>query len=428
MSHIFRTVLTSNEKPLWLERFDFLLKRRLMPFGLFLQLTGMLWLGSSGGYITQTYIWCLLPGLLSLGIDLYRYGLSSCIKGMTTGEKLLGILFLWILVNPIFVDAGMDAGDVLNRVVKITLYLYVVRTVMLHTRKPEQLLLLSAGVATMFALGTLIYQFGILDRPMGIRILGNYDFRVGSLEIGEFAEFSNPILAALYYGAFASILCGYLVSRPFHWQRRVPAILAIGIIAIFILLSGSRGPLVAFLAMLAMAILICQYAWKRTLLVFLGLGCALFLTIFHSDLAQQIDAVVADGFNNRFTIWNVALEYICQKPWMGHGSYSEFVGPVVNGQIMRHPHNIQMNLAYNWGVPAALLFIVISGWCLITVFQYRNQVLMAITGCLLVFGQIGMLTDTYSFLARPDMQWLMFFLPVALCTAWQRTNYNSGLK
>ena len=288
MTQIPFTAQRNHELPIWLERFDVLLKKRLMPFGLFLQLTGMLWLGSNGGYITQTYIWCLLPGLISLCIDLYRYGLSNCIKGMSTGEKLLGLLFLWIMINPFFANDGMDAGTVLNRLVKIVLYLYVVRTVMLHMRKPEQFLLLAAGVATTFALITLIYQFGMQGHPIGFRALGENGYRVGSLGIGEFAELGNPILAALYYGTFASILCGYLASRPFNWQQRVPILLAIGIIGTFILLSGSRGPLIAFLAMAGIALLLCQHIWKRHLIVILGIGCTLFLTFFHNDVAGHV--------------------------------------------------------------------------------------------------------------------------------------------
>ncbi|WP_281645897.1 O-antigen ligase family protein [Parendozoicomonas sp. Alg238-R29] len=401
----------------WLETADNILKTRLLPLGLFVQLTGMLWIGSKGGYITQTYLWCLLPGVISLGIDLYRFGLRSCIAGMTTGEKLLCTLFIWILVNPLFTTEGIESIEVIKRVAKIAVYIYVVRTVIIYNRKPEKLLLVAATVATGFALATMIYQFGMLGHPMGIRALGEGGYRVGSLGIGEFGSVGNPILAALYYGTFASIFCGYLASRPFRWQRRIPAIIGVGIIGVFILLSGSRGPLMAFVAMGGMALLLCQYSWKKPLLGILFIAGVGFSAWQFDIIVAQYDSVIASGFNGRFVNWEMAVNYIRQQPVFGYGTFAEYVGPVWHGGLLGHPHNMLLNITYSWGVPAGLLFIAISAWSIFISLAHRKSLMMAIAGCLIVFGQVGMFTDTYSFLSRPDVQWLVFFFPVALCSA-----------
>ncbi len=408
------------DMPQWLDRVDRVLKNRFLPFGLFVQLTGMLWLGSSGGYLTQTYIWCLLPGLLSLCIDIYRYGIKDCISGMTAGEKLLGILFIWILANPLFVSTGMDIGTVLNRVLKIVLYLYVVRTVVLRLQKPEKLLLIASSVATLFALITLIYQFGILGQPMGIRALGYLGYRVGSLGIGEFAELGNPILAALYYGCFASILCGYLATKQSSWQVKLLAIMGIIIIGLFILLSGARGPLMALIAMLGVATLLCQYPWKKTIIAILNFVVTLTLFWLHNDIMLQYHHVVADGFNGRFVNWKQAIDYIYDKPLFGHGAHAEYIGPLWRGVILEHPHNMLLNITYFWGIPAGLLFIAITTWSVMITLVYRHHLMIVIAGCCIIFGQVGMITDTYSFLVRPDLQWLMFFFPVMLCTFKKR--------
>ena len=377
-----------------------------------MQLTGMLWIGSGGGYITQTYIWCLLPALLSLVIDLHRHGLRSCLLGMTTGEKLLGVMFLWILVHPLLVNEGMDIGTVFNRVLKITLYLYAVRTIILHNERLELLLLLSAGVATAFAAATMIYQFGILGQPMGIRALGIEGYRVGILGVGEFAYLGNPILAGLYYGVFASILCGYMVSTPFQWKSHLPALLATAILVLFILLSGSRGPLMALLAMGGMALLLCQYSWKKPIAIALGVTGGAAALWLHELIWSQLNSVFADGFNCRFPIWQYAIDSIISNPFWGYGAYADFE-VMCNSVLLDHPHNMLLNVSYYWGIPAGLIFIMTSTWSLLVSLTYRKQLLISIAGCILVFGQIGMLTDTYSFLIRPDLQWLLFFFPIA---------------
>ncbi|WP_165767098.1 O-antigen ligase family protein [Parendozoicomonas haliclonae] len=411
---------TTKSLPPWLEKTDYILKQRLLPLGLFVQLTGMLWIGSNGGYISQTYIWCLFPGLVSLLIDLYRFGPKACLKGMTTGEKMLGILFLWMQVHPLFAPGGMDIGTVFNRIIKIVLYLYVVRTVVLHMEKPEKLLLVAAGVATAFAAATMIYQFGVLDRPMGVRALGEHGYRIAALGIGEFAGFNNPILAALYYGCFASILCGYLAARPFQWQKSVPAILGVVVLGGFIVFSGSRGPLIALLAMIGVAIFLCQYTWKKYLISAITAVGAITAFLLQTEILAQLDRVLANGFNGRFVNWSMAVDYIILNP-LGYGAYADYEGPLWRGVILQHPHNMLLNVSYYWGAPTGLVFIAISIWSLGNAAIQRRKLLMSIAGCCLVFGQVGMITDTYSFLIRPDLQWLMFFFPVALCAATKST-------
>ncbi|MGI2027310.1 O-antigen ligase family protein [Endozoicomonas acroporae] len=371
-------------------------------------------MNSAGGYISQTYIWCLFPGLISFFIDLHRNGLAASIRGMTAGEKLIALMLLWIQVHPLLVSEGIDIGTVFNRVIKIAAYLYVVRTVVIHCKRPERLLLLAAGVATFFAAFTLIYQFGVLDRPLGVRALGIDGYRVDKLGLGNFTEgLSNPILAALYYGSFATILCGYMAVKPFYWQRRMPMIIAIVMLGVFILLTGSRGPLIAFVAMAGMSLLLCRYTWKWKAIFLLSVMAAISLIWLHDDILLQIDRVLADGFNCRFPIWEQAVNAISQKPVIGYGAFSDFKATCA-GVTFEHPHNMMVNLLYHWGLPALAFYIAILGYILLTMKQLKPSSVRTIAIVLMVFGFVGMLTDTYSFLVRPNLQWLLYFLPISL--------------
>lgn len=418
--HIQPSLSSKRYLPSWLDDIDLFLKTRLLPFGLFVQLTGLLWIGSSGGYITQTYIWCLFPGLISLLMNLYRNGITASVYRMTMGEKLLSTLLLWILMHPLLFNQSSDISAVFDRVLKIAIYVYVVRTVVLCNKRPEKLLLLAAGVATLFAVFTLIYQFGVLGHHMGVRALGIGGYRVGQVGIGEFAkDLNNPILAGLYYGCFASMICGYLAGTPFTWKKGILAICAVGILGLFILLTGSRGPLMAFLAMGLVTLLLCRHSWKN-LLIFNLLFAGIALTgLLYQEITLQINAVLADGFNGRFVNWAVAVDYIKNRPF-GYGAFAEYVGPFWGGEILVHPHNMFLNVSYHWGIPAGVLLIATILWGVWATIKNRNHVVMSIAAGSLVFGLIGMMTDTYSFLIRPDLQWLMLFFPIGLCSTLRK--------
>ncbi len=405
--------------PQWLERSDTVLKQWLLPFGLLVQLTGLLWMGSSGGYVSQTYLWCLLPGYLSLGIDLYRHGWRACVQGMTFGEKALALLFFWMLIHPTFAPGGMDISTVINRIVKIVAYLYVVHTVLRHSRHAKRLILIATAIAVSFAAVTIIYQLGVLDLDAGVRVLGEEKFRLSSVGIGKLAiDLRHPILASLYYGVFAAILSGYLASTAFDMKKYFLASLGLVTVVVFTLFSA-RGPLLAVLAAIGFALIITQQPWKKWVIAAGIGGAAVLFLSFNQIILEQIDLVLADGFNGRFTHWQIAWESIVKSPLIGQGANAEFKSHWL-GMDIQHPHSMYVSLAYFWGIPALLIFLVIAGWSLVQSVRYSHLPLVAMAGCVMMFGLVGMFTDTYNFLIRPDLTWLLFFFPVAMFSAIER--------
>ncbi|WP_211829206.1 O-antigen ligase family protein [Kistimonas asteriae] len=410
-----------------IDELDLLIKRKVLPLGLFVQMTGMLWVGSIEYYVMQTYIFCFFPGLLSLCLHLYRFGARSCFRGLTIGEKLLSFLLLWIVINSLFLNDTVSQEVVWVRVVTVCLYLYVVRTVMLYGENNHKLFLLSACVATFFALVTLVYHYGVLEQPIGIRVVGIEGYRVGILDIEEFGYLVSPILAALYYGVFATIFWVGLINGSYKskWMTFI-AIASISVIFAFILFSGSRGPLVAFVGMAVMGLLLLNSPGKsKLILVLLACGCALVLS-FNQKIATLINNAFIYGFSGRFTIWETTIEYISKYPFFGHGSFAEYPGPIIEGRIMKHPHSMVLGLSFYWGIPAAILYLATIVWGMITSYTHRDQPHMLMAGCILVFGFIGMLTDTFNMLSRPGLEWLLFFFPVALCVSKKEVRHVSN--
>ncbi|MFM7676622.1 MAG: O-antigen ligase family protein [Synechococcus sp.] len=74
-----------------------------------------------------------------------------------------------------------------------------------------------------------------------------------------------------------------------------------------------------------------------------------------SDLHHGADRVQA---STRLAQWQVALELIAERPWLGWGAAAfSLLYPLRTGQWHGHPHNLPIDLAVSQGVPVALLVV-----------------------------------------------------------------------
>lgn len=406
---------SKTDVPLSVDNAARFIKDRLLPLGLFIQLTGILWIGSNNGYEAIIYIVCLLPALLSASIDVYRLGLVRCFHGFTVVERVVMLLLLWIFIHPLFVSEGKSFSSVANRVIAIGAYFYCIRTVLIRSKRPERMLLWAVSIAVFFAVVSIIYNYVVIDRDINFRIMGGAAYRLGGLGIGGFAVFKNVIFAALYYGVFGSIMVGYLSTQHFCFRQWVMPIMGVAIFVLFILLSGSQGPLLSFFIMAAIALIFCDFPNKKRLFSIVTVIAVALVFILLPAITALTDRMITTGFNYRWGIWSSAVEQIFSQPFIGHGAYANQRDFVFNG--FQHPHNMILNIAYYWGIPAAFLYILsvvigmIKGW------QLRSLPLMSIASCVLVFGAFGMITDTYSFISHPNEHWLLFYFPIAMVSA-----------
>lgn len=93
---------------------------------------------------------------------------------------------------------------------------------------------------------------------------------------------------------------------------------------------------------------------------------------------------------------------------------------------MKHPNSMILGLLFYWGIPAAILYVATVVWGVFTSYVHRDQPHMQMAGCILVFGFVGMLTDTFNLLSRPGLEWLLFFFPVALCVSKKEVRHVSS--
>ncbi|MGY0217303.1 O-antigen ligase family protein [Endozoicomonadaceae bacterium StTr2] len=392
---------------------DLFLRKKAIPFGMLIQLTGILWLGDNGGYITQTYIWCLLPSLVCGLISLYRYRFIGCIYQMNTIHKLYLLILAWILLNTIISPEGeISQQKTLARILYIATYFYAAHIIAFNLKNPEKIIISCCFIAGIFSLASIIWQYGFNGLTPSFRAFDILGSRIYSLGYKDFADFGNPTIAALYYGTFLAALIGCFFHPDSNEnKKKIYLLLCIPLIS-FIILSGSRGALYSIVLTIVIASI---QNHKKIKHYFIFLISFLIPIILFRD---QLHTIVSNLFSGnstvllRFTMWEESMKLISQNPIFGVGGFTK-VNLYTERMIYDHPHNMYIKVALHWGIPAAALFIASLAAGIYTTCKEQSSI-SKITFYIFIFGSLGMMSDTYSFLSRPGVQWLLLFLPLGL--------------
>lgn len=168
------------------------------------------------------------------------------------------------------------------------------------------------------------------------------------------------------------------------------------------LLSSSRGTLFSLLLItIGLACIAAARPWLRIHLKLMIAGLATYvllsrlipLLILGHSLAEQgvFDrSIGTDPLSLREILWHQAWQMIQHAPWLGAGPMH--FGEYPQGNAV-HPHNIVLQLASEWGIPATMLF---SWACARFLMSYR-QALRAQTlsaPALLQWGLLGAMLAT----------------------------------
>ena len=139
---------------------------------------------------------------------------------------------------------------------------------------------------------------------------------------------------------------------------------------LLLLISGSRGTMLAMaVAMIASLVIYKKDAitWLRLQVIAAIMGITLYTLLFYIIpflLAVEIsDTSItrSSSVNARFYLWERAWYFIQQNPFLGIGPMNYACDP--QNLIAAHPHNSVLQVATEWGIPAAVitLFIFLYG-------------------------------------------------------------------
>ncbi len=239
---------------------------------------------------------------------------------------------------------------------------------------------------------------------------------------------THPILGA----AVMSVCCLTALARALvpaaPARLRALDLAAALVMAAFILMTESRGPLLA--ALVGVVFLCAVSVWR--LRAFAGLGAfvlAWFLLPRPAHRHGEAAVLVERGSSHRFEVWDYTLAQIRQRPFFGHGLASNLhlsvgglsvgglsVGGLSVGDVRRDsitfPHDLYLSVLYYSGAVGLAIFAVLAvllSWRL----ARRDAEWPWVTALWLNVLVVG-LTDIGQITKGPGPVWFIVWLPVGL--------------
>lgn len=359
---------------------------RWSALGLLVLLCGA-WVLQTPKLYHQTLIFLLwLPALLALFLGDFR-------KLLKQPEMLLFIaLSAWVMVV-LAVKGGQDPLGEAKRPMYVLLSLLGVLLASRGQWSIEALLRLAALFGGYFALLSVLYFQFSSPHPLGQRLIA----------IGLW---DKAILAAHAIGALA-VIGAFLCQKPRGslWLT-LCAVSALGYLT-FLGLNQTRGVWLA----LFMVPLVMAFARPTRFSVFGALSVAGF-GVLATLLIPEV--LMQRGLSYRPELLAGGLRHLLEGWTLGIGFHAyEILVPSI-GQVFKHPHNLYLDLAIRLGVPGLLLFGLLWGCVAWRAWQNRAEPLGRALLALWVFSSIALQTDGIGLWLKPNADWLITWLPVAL--------------
>jgi len=149
---------------------------------------------------------------------------------------------------------------------------------------------------------------------------------------------------------------------------------------LLLLISGSRGTMLAMVIAMITSLVIYKkdaITWLRLQVIAASAGTLLYILLFYIVpllLAIEIsDTSItrSSSVNARFYLWERAWYFIQQNPFLGIGPMNYACDP--QNLIAAHPHNSVLQIAAEWGIPAAIIMLFIFLYGLYFWIKRNNQ-------------------------------------------------------
>lgn len=369
---------------------DHLITQHWLVLGYVVLLTGLFWIPSSSLYTKFYYALMAFPALLGLVIAPRR--LTMIVREPIVLAFIS--LAIWLLIGLFWTQSDNS----LLKLAKRPLYVFLLfAACALIACKDEQLLLgalrIAAIMAVVAALANLITHLS--SSPVPNRMIGS-----GGL--------SNALLTSHVFGFFCAYwIASWLVrTERMAWQ---PLLLILPLIAA-LLATGSRTPL---LALTLTCIWMLTMVGKRALY---PLG-AIALSAFTLAVLQP-DILLERGTSYRPQLWSEALRQAGEQLWIGRGYDSSFIFKVEGlKRALSDPHNVALAVLLELGLIGLTLWMLMYGLAFYRCLRLKDQRQFQLSSALIVYGLCAGLSEGSNFLSRPNENWFIVWIPLALTAA-----------
>jgi hypothetical protein len=327
------------------------------------------------------YLFVIVPFLIGLDSSFIR----NCIRSTLFQLSILFLLYFW--ASMFWTDTNLSSENYydLSRYL-LMLVIFIMVTMMLSSISEENFDKMKFWLCSAACISAIIMVLIFYDSK---------NFPRARLT-GYFEHTQNPNQASMYFGfigilAFHSILCAkYAWQKIFYWFVYLT-------LFVYILLCQSRGPLLAFIIVLVMESIFAKN-WKMIAL-FLTLFIVFMVLLEFYDLG--IRSFYERGLSYRLTLWKGAIKHISEAPLFGKGWFAD-----VNIQIekkMLTAHNLLLLVSAKGGIIGGGLLLLL----ILTTFMHSYKYFVD-------SGNWSMTFDYTHILYKPNLGWIIFWMPIAL--------------
>lgn len=385
----------NNDSSLRPSRIVDLIDLYVLPFGIFVLLTGLFWLGDKSAYIKLYYVLVVVPTCVMIWFK------PAFFKRLVHNPLILTFIVfgLYSLLTLFWSDTDHSILSLIRRPFNIfILFLAFGYQITRPSRSLFAILTFSAKVAAICGVLSLLYFY--------------YTHHSGFLLIGRFSGYGalfNPLLTSHIYGFFTVFWLAVWFS-----QREQPTslpLLPLACLLLVIVSTGSRTPQLAIFVTLGW---LCFCTWNRRSVIALCLT----LSIIGVILYFSPGIITQRGLSYRPDIWMQAVTQALEAPWFGHG-FDHILTIEISSisQVFYDPHNIELAVLLSGGVIGLVLWLALYAIALFYSWRHRDNCLVVIASALIVYGFVAGLTEGRSFISRPKVHWFLIWIPFALLSA-----------
>ncbi|TDN48506.1 O-antigen ligase [Buttiauxella sp. JUb87] len=183
-----------------------------------------------------------------------------------------------------------------------------------------------------------------------------------------------------------------------------------------LLLTQSRGPLIAFTAAFVLLFIVNpSYKIKHILYgvaIIVTILALVFLTSFHHIFIDRLESTYQQSFI-RFGIWENTLEIAKEKPIFGWGYDKSLVFVNSIGQNISTTHTIYLSSFLKGGIVGFILLMSVIGYGLLQL-RKHIRVQQKTEASIFIFALIYYMTQGMFIIGNPQEFWFLFWFPLAV--------------
>jgi O-antigen ligase len=223
---------------------------------------------------------------------------------------------------------------------------------------------------------------------------------------GYFEHTYNPNQASMYFGFIGILAFHSILGSKCRWHKIFYWFVLLTVFG-YILLCQSRGPLLAFIIALVMESILGKN-WKM-IGIFITLFIVLMVFLEFYDLG--IRGFYERGIPHRLIILKGAIKHISEAPLFGKGWFADV--DMMIGKDRWAPHNLLLLVSAKSGVIGGGLLLLLILTTFVNSYKYfvasGNWIFISI----FVYFIVCMTFDYTHILYKPNLGWIIFWMPIA---------------